>query len=94
MSRVIEEIDKFYSEYSLLDYASKLSLLIKERQKLYNLAYQMSLLHRAKGYFSQHEELQAQRLMEAINFVQKEGDKTAKDLMNECLNKYLKSCFK
>ena len=94
MSSVIEEIDKFYSEYSLLDYASKLSLLIKERQRLYNLAYQMSLLYKVKGYLSQYEVLQAQRLREAINFIQKEGDKTARDLINEGLNDVLKSYFK
>lgn len=89
-----EDIDRLRSECSLMDKAAKVAYLRGRLQQLNNMAYQMTMYLRSKGYTTDAEKQQAMWLIDAINAVQNEGQQASRELANEGLMELLKRMMK
>ena len=89
-----DDLDRLRSECSLMDKAAKVAYLRNRLQQLNNLAYQMTLYLRSKGYTTDAERQQALWLVDAINTVQNEGLKASRELANEGLQEIMKMMLK
>ena len=89
-----EDMDRCRSECSLMDKAAKVAYLRGQLQQLNNMAYQMTLYLRSKGYTTEAEKQQALWLIDAINTVQNEGQKASRELVNEGLMEMVKRMMK
>ena len=74
----------------MMDKAAKVAYLKGRLQQLNNMAYQMTLYLRSKGYTTEAERQQAQWLIDAINTVQNEGQKASRELAKEGLMEIVK----
>jgi hypothetical protein len=78
----------------MMDKAAKIVYLKGRLQQLNNMAYQMTLYLRSKGYTTDAEKQQAMWLIDAINAVQNEGQQASRELANEGLMELLKRMMK
>lgn len=85
-----EELERLRSECSLIEKAAKMAYLKGRLQQLNNIAYQMTLYLRSKGFTTDAEKQQAMWLIDAINTVQNEEQKASRELANEGLMEILK----
>ena len=85
-----EDIERLRSECSLMDKAAKVAYLRGQLQQLNNMAYQMTLYLRNKGYTTEAEKQQALCLIDAINTVQNEGQQVSRELAKEGLMEIVK----
>ena len=85
-----EDIERLRSECSLMDKAAKVAYLRGQLQQLNNMAYQMTLYLRNKGYTTEAEKQQALWLIDAINTVQNEGQQVSRELAKEGLMEIVK----
>lgn len=90
MSNLFEDLDHLRSECSMMDKAAKVAYLRNRLQQLNNMAYQMTIYLRSKGYTTDAEKQQAMWLIDVINAVQSEGSKTSRELANEGLMELVK----
>jgi hypothetical protein len=77
-----------------MDKAAKVAYLRGRLQQLNNMAYQMTMYLRSKGYTTDAEKQQAMWLIDAINAVQNEGQQASRELANEGLMELLKRMMK
>lgn len=89
-----EDLERLRSECSMMDKAAKIVYLKGRLQQLNNMAYQMTLYLRSKGYTTDAEKQQAMWLIDAINAVQNEGQQASRELANEGLMELLKRMMK
>lgn len=89
-----EELERLRSECSLMEKAAKMAYLKGRLQQLNNIAYQMTLYLRSKGFTTDAEKQQAMWLVDAINTVQNEEQKASRELANEGLMEILKRMMK
>lgn len=89
-----EDLERLRSECSLMDKAAKVAYLKGQLQQLNNMAYQMTLYLRSKGYTTDAERQQVLWLIDAINVVQNEGQKASRELANEGLMEIVKRMMK
>lgn len=85
-----EDLERLRSECSMMDMAAKVAYLSGRLQQLNNMAYQMTLYLRSKGYTTDPERQQALWLIDAINTVQNEGKKVSRELSKEGLMEMMK----
>lgn len=85
-----EYIERLRSECSMMDKAAKVAYLRGQLQHLNNIAFQMTLNLRSKGFTTDAERQQAFWLIDAINTVQDEGQKASKELTWEGLMEIVK----
>ena len=90
MPSLFENIERLRSECSMMDKAAKVAYLRKRLQQLNNMAYQMTMYLRSKGYTTYAEKQQAMWLIDAINAVQNEGQQASRELANEGLMELVK----
>lgn len=83
LNNPFENLERLRSECSLMDKAAKVAYLRGKLQQLNNMAYQMTLYIRSKGYTTESKKQQALWLIDAINTVQNEGQKASRELVNE-----------
>lgn len=70
-----------------MDKAAKVACLSGRLQQLNNLAYQLTMYLRSKGYMIEVEKQQAIWLVDAINALQKEGRQASSESVKEGLVK-------
>ena len=85
-----EDLDRLRSECSIMDKAAKVAYLRGRLQQLNNMAHQMTMYLRSKGYTTDAEKQQAMWLIDAINAVQNEGQQASRELANEGLMEMVK----
>lgn len=85
-----EDLERLRSECSMMDKAAKIVYLRGRLQQLNNMAYQMTMYLRSKGYTTNAEKQQAMWLIDAINAVQNEGQQASRELANEGLMEIMK----
>lgn len=84
-------IDQMYSEWSKMDKASRMGYLIGQKIRLNTIANQMAAAVRARGgYMTPEEREQATKLLEMIEAVNREGQKTQQELAGEGIKELLK----
>ena len=89
-NNIIDEIENFYAQCSLIDKAANVAYLHGQWQKLDNLAYQLGLYFQSKGYVTPAERRLALQLIDDINTVKKDGSKAKHELANEAMKKLWK----
>ena len=85
-----EDLERLRSECSMMDKAAKIVYLRGRLQQLNNMAYQMTMYLRSKGYTTDAEKQQAMWLIDAINTVQNEEQQTSRELAKEGLMEMVK----
>lgn len=85
-----EDLERLRSECSMMDKAAKVVYLRGRLQQLNDMAYQMTMYLRSKGYTTDAEKQQAMWLIDAIKAVQKEGQQASRELANEGLMEMVK----
>lgn len=84
-------IDRLHSEWSKMDKASRMGYLIGQKIRLNTVANQMAAAVRARGgYMTPGEREQATKLLEMIEAVNREGQKTQQELAGEGIKELLK----
>ena len=84
-------IDQLHSEWSKLDKASRMGYLIGQKIRLNTIANQMAAaVHARGGYMTPEEREQATKLLEMIEAVNREGQKTQQELAGEGIKELLK----
>ena len=88
---IFVEIDRIHSQWSVMDKATRLSWLARERMRLNGLANQLVQYVRAAGGFMNESEMTyARELLDMIQAVEEEGTKTASELRNEAVKELAK----
>ena len=85
-----EDLERLRSECSMMDKAAKVVYLRGRLQQLNDMAYQMTMYLRSKGYTTDAEKQQAMWLIDAIKAVHKEGQQASRELANEGLMEMVK----
>ena len=84
-------IDQLHSEWSKMDKASRMGYLIGQRIRLNTVANQMAAAVQARGgYMTPEEREQARKLLEIIEAINQEGQKTQQELAGEGIKELLK----
>lgn len=84
-TNLFEDLERLRSECSMMEKAAKVVYLRRRLQQLNDMAYQMTIYLRSKGYTTDTEKQQAMWLIDAINAVQNEGQQASRELANEGL---------
>lgn len=89
-TNLFEDLERLRSECSMMEKAAKVVYLRRRLQQLNDMAYQMTIYLRSKGYTTDTEKQQAMWLIDAINAVQNEGQQASRELANEGLMEMVK----
>ena len=84
-------IDQLHSEWSKMDKASRMGYLIGQKIRLNTIANKMAATVRARGgYMTPEEREQATKLLEMIDAINRDGQKTQQELAGEGIKELLK----
>jgi len=91
MQNIFQEIDQLHSELSKMDKASKLARLIGEKIRLNRLANDLAKkISICGGFSSEAEKIYARKLLEMLNEIDREGQKTTRDIANDAVKELVK----
>lgn len=84
MQDIFQEIDQLHSELSKMDKASKLARLVGEKIRLNRLANDLARkVYICGGFSSDVEKDYARKLLEMLNEIDREGQRTTRDIAND-----------
>lgn len=90
-----EEIDRLHSYCSMMDKIARMAYLKSEKKRLDDMAYRYGLYLQSKGGFITDEErTMALHLVEMLDSVQEEGEKTQAEFNSEWRNELRKQAAK
>lgn len=90
-----EEIERLHSYSSMLDKVNRMAYLKREWKRLNDMAYRYGFYLQSKGGFITDEErTMALHLVEMLDSVQEEGEKTQADFNTEWWNEWRKQITK
>lgn len=91
MQDIFQEIDQLHSELSKMDKASKLARLIGEKIRLNRLANDLARkVYICGGFSNDAEKDYARKLLEMLNEIDREGQKTTRDIANDAVKELVK----
>lgn len=91
----LEEIERIHSSWSMMDKVARLAYLRGEWKRLNDMAYRYGLYLQSKGgIITDEERTTAIHLVEMLDSVQEEGEKTQAEFNSEWCNELRKQAAK